>query len=107
MRPAPARPAASTSRCGVPITTRRSSNGWTMSAWTTAATPSRTTCAIAAAVAGCRAPAAAAGLSLSLHEEPSPEEVEAIRREELRKQQEKRDQLELERLQAAKAQAGG
>ena len=51
-------------------------------------------------------PAAAAGLSLSLHEEPSPEEVEAIRREELRKQQEKRDQLELERLQAAKATQG-
>ena len=51
-------------------------------------------------------PAVAAGLSLSLHEEPSPEEVEAIRREELRKQQEKRDQLELERLQAAKAAQG-
>ena len=50
-------------------------------------------------------PAVAAGLSLSLHEEPSPEEVEAIRREELRKQQEKREQLELERMQAAKQQA--
>jgi twitching motility protein PilU len=47
-------------------------------------------------------PETAAALSLTLHEEPSPEEVEAIRREELRKQQEKRDQLELERLQAAK-----
>ena len=51
-------------------------------------------------------PTAAAGLSLSLHEDPSPEEVEAIRREELRRQQEKRDQLELERLQAAKATQG-
>jgi twitching motility protein PilU len=47
-------------------------------------------------------PATAAGLSLSLHEEPSPEEVEAIRQAELRKQQEKRDQLELARLQAAR-----
>ena len=53
-------------------------------------------------------PEAAAGLSLSLHDAPSPQEVEAIRREELRKQQEKRDELELARLQAAKqAQAGG
>ena len=50
-------------------------------------------------------PAAVAGLSLSLHEDPSPEEVETIRREELRKQQIKRDELELARLQAAKAQA--
>jgi twitching motility protein PilU len=50
-------------------------------------------------------PAAAAGLSLSMDEEPSPEEAEAIRREELRKQQVKRDELELARLQAAKAQA--
>jgi len=47
-------------------------------------------------------PSAAAGLSLSLHEEPSPEAVEAMRQEELRKQQEKRDQLELERLRAAR-----
>ncbi len=50
-------------------------------------------------------PATSLATSLSLHEEPSPEEVEAIRREELRKQQEKRDQLELERMQAAKLQA--
>src|SRR5687768_2647539 len=50
-------------------------------------------------------PAGSQAAALSLHEEPSPEEVEAIRREELRKQQEKRDQIELERMQAAKAQA--
>jgi twitching motility protein PilU len=47
-------------------------------------------------------PAAAAATSLSLHQEPTPEEVEALRQEELRKQQAKRDALELERLQAAK-----
>jgi twitching motility protein PilU len=47
-------------------------------------------------------PANAAATSLSLHQEPTPEEVEALRQEELRKQQEKRDALELERLQAAK-----
>jgi twitching motility protein PilU len=47
-------------------------------------------------------PAAAAGMTLELHDAPSPEEVEAIRKEELRKQQEKRDALELARLQAAK-----
>ena len=53
-------------------------------------------------------PETAAGLSLSLHDAPSPEQVEAIRREELRKQQEKREELELARLQAAKqAQSGG
>jgi twitching motility protein PilU len=51
-------------------------------------------------------PASAGGLSLSLHEEPSPEELEALRREELRQQQLKRDQIELERLQAAKREAG-
>ncbi|MND02587.1 hypothetical protein D3C83_220180 [compost metagenome] len=50
-------------------------------------------------------PATSLATSLSLHEEPSPEEVEAIRREELRKQQEKRDELELARMQAAKQQA--
>jgi twitching motility protein PilU len=49
-------------------------------------------------------PATAAGLSLSLHEEPTPEEIEAIRQKELRSQQEKRDQLELKRLQAIKQQ---
>jgi len=48
-------------------------------------------------------PSVAAGMSLSLHEDPSPEEVEALRQEELRKQQEKRDQMELERLRAARA----
>jgi twitching motility protein PilU len=52
-------------------------------------------------------PETAAGLSLSLHDAPTPEEVEAIRKEELRKQQEKREELELARLQAAKqAQSG-
>ena len=48
----------------------------------------------------------AAGVSLELKHEPSEEEVEELRREELRKQQEKRDSLELERLQAAKAANG-
>src|SRR5688572_20521838 len=50
-------------------------------------------------------PASASGMSLSLHQEPTPEEVEAMRQEELRKQQETRDALELERLQAAKRSA--
>jgi twitching motility protein PilU len=49
-------------------------------------------------------PATAAGLALELHEAPTPEQVEAIRKEELRKQQAKREELELARLQAAKAQ---
>ena len=49
-------------------------------------------------------PSAAAGLSLSMDDAPSKEEAEAIRREELRKQQAKREELELARLQAAKAQ---
>lgn len=47
-------------------------------------------------------PSAAAGMSLTLDHAPSPEEVEAMRREELRRQQEKREELELARLQAAK-----
>jgi twitching motility protein PilU len=47
-------------------------------------------------------PSQVGGASLSLHEEPSAEEVRA---EELRKQQEKRDQLEMERLLAAKSAA--
>jgi twitching motility protein PilU len=47
-------------------------------------------------------PATAAAASLSLHEEPSGEELEKMRQEELRKQQETRDALELARLQAAK-----
>jgi len=51
-------------------------------------------------------PEIAAGLALSLHEEPTAEEVEEIRREELRKQQEKREELELARMMAAK-QANG
>ena len=51
-------------------------------------------------------PEEGAGLSLSLHEDPSPEEVEAIRREELRKQQDRAQELELQRLQAAKNAAG-
>src|SRR5687767_4350116 len=50
-------------------------------------------------------PATSLAAALSLHEEPSDEELEAIRREELRKQQEKRDELELARMQAAKQQA--
>ncbi|HSR65263.1 MAG TPA: PilT/PilU family type 4a pilus ATPase [Xanthomonadaceae bacterium] len=50
-------------------------------------------------------PAAAAGVTLELDEAPSPEEVEALRKEELRRQQEKREELELARLQAAKATA--
>jgi twitching motility protein PilU len=53
-------------------------------------------------------PEMAAGLSLSMDDAPSPEQVEAIRREELRKQQQKREELELAQLQAAKqAQTGG
>jgi twitching motility protein PilU len=48
-------------------------------------------------------PATAAAASLELHHEPTGEELERVRQEELRKQQEKRDALELERLQAAKA----
>jgi twitching motility protein PilU len=44
-------------------------------------------------------PASAAGLSLALEEGPSPVEVEEKRKEELRKQQEKRRQLEDEQLQ--------
>ncbi|HEV8694073.1 MAG TPA: PilT/PilU family type 4a pilus ATPase [Lysobacter sp.] len=47
-------------------------------------------------------PSQLGGASLSLHEEPSAEEVRA---EELRKQQEKRDQMEMERLLAAKSAA--
>jgi twitching motility protein PilU len=47
-------------------------------------------------------PSQLGGASLSLHEQPSAEEVRA---EELRKQQEKRDQLEMERLLAAKSAA--
>jgi twitching motility protein PilU len=47
-------------------------------------------------------PAMAAGLSLTLDAAPGPEEVEAIRKEELRRQQEKRDQLELQRMQQEK-----
>lgn len=47
-------------------------------------------------------PAAAAGVSLTLDAAPSPEQVEALRKEELRRQQEKRDQIELERMQQEK-----
>jgi twitching motility protein PilU len=50
-------------------------------------------------------PEMAAGLSLSMDDAPSPEQVEAIRREELRKQQQKREELELAQMQAAKEQA--
>jgi twitching motility protein PilU len=51
-------------------------------------------------------PAAAEGISLSLHEEPSGEDLEAMRQEELRKQDERRRELEeqeLARMQADKA----
>jgi twitching motility protein PilU len=51
-------------------------------------------------------PAATEGMSLSLHEEPSGEELEAMRQEELRKQDERRRELEeqeLTRLRAEKA----
>jgi len=51
-------------------------------------------------------PATAIAQSLSLHHDPTPEEVEALRREELRKQQETRDRLELAKLQEAKARQG-
>jgi twitching motility protein PilU len=47
-------------------------------------------------------PATSIAQSLSLHEDPSPEEVERLRQEELEAQQAKRDALELERLQAMK-----
>ncbi len=47
-------------------------------------------------------PATASAALLSLHEEPSGEELERMRQEELRKQQETRDALELAALQAAK-----
>ena len=47
-------------------------------------------------------PATAIAQSLSLHQDPSPEEVEALRQDELRKQQDKRDRLELERLRAGR-----
>ena len=49
----------------------------------------------------------ASGLSLSMHDAPSKEEAEAIRKDELRKQQEKRDEIELARMQAAKQQTQG
>lgn len=51
-------------------------------------------------------PQAAAGLALELHNAPTAEEAEEIRKEELNKQREKREELELQRLQAAKVQAG-
>ena len=51
-------------------------------------------------------PNAAAGLSLSMDDAPSPQETEAIRKEELRRQHEKREELELARMQAAKLQTG-
>ena len=47
-------------------------------------------------------PSTAAAQALALHEDPSPEEVEALRRKELQAQQAKRDELELQRLQAMK-----
>lgn len=50
-------------------------------------------------------PEIATGLSLTLDAAPTGEELEAIRQEELRKQQETRDALELKRMQAAKLEA--
>ena len=47
-------------------------------------------------------PASGIAQALSLHQDPTPEEVETLRLDELRKQQEKRDELELERLRAAR-----
>ncbi|MFZ5657044.1 MAG: PilT/PilU family type 4a pilus ATPase [Pseudomonadota bacterium] len=47
-------------------------------------------------------PTGATGTTLTLDAAPSPEEVEAMRREELRRQQEKREQMELERMQREK-----
>lgn len=47
-------------------------------------------------------PATPVAQGLSLHHDPSPAEVEKLRREELQAQQTRRDQLELQRLQAAK-----
>ena len=43
-------------------------------------------------------PASAAGLTLSMHEEPTPEEVEEIRKQELQKQEETRRHLEDQQL---------
>ncbi|MEO6155424.1 MAG: PilT/PilU family type 4a pilus ATPase [Thermomonas sp.] len=47
-------------------------------------------------------PQAAAGLALELHNAPTPEETEELRKEELRKQQDKRDEIELQRMLSAK-----
>ncbi len=47
-------------------------------------------------------PSSGIAQALSLHQDPTPEEVESLRLEELRKQQEKRDELEMERLRAAR-----
>jgi hypothetical protein len=52
-------------------------------------------------------PKVAAGLALELHNAPSAEETEEIRKEELRKQNEKREEIELQRMLAAKASAAG
>jgi twitching motility protein PilU len=49
-------------------------------------------------------PTSAAGLKLSFDKEPTPEEVEQIRKDELRKQQEKKRQLEDEELAKLQAQ---
>ena len=52
-------------------------------------------------------PASASGIALSLDEEPSPEEIEAIRQEELKKQQEKKrlmEEAELAKLKQEKQQ---
>ena len=51
--------------------------------------------------------AANLGLELEPHKEPTPEETEEIRKEELRKQNDKREEIELRRMLAAKAQAQG
>ena len=48
-------------------------------------------------------PASGIAQALSLHQDPTPEDVETMRLDELRRQQEKRDELEMQRLRTAKA----
>lgn len=43
-------------------------------------------------------PASGIASALSLHEDPTPHELETLRLDELRRQQEKRDELEMQRL---------
>ena len=48
-------------------------------------------------------PASGIAQALSLHQDPTPEEVETMRLDELREQQEKRDEFKMQRLRTAKA----